>query len=61
MRPLSFSDIVGFTGMSEKMEPHRVALLLNEYFGEMTEIIFKYEGTLDKFIGDAIMAVSAHR
>jgi adenylate cyclase len=52
-----FSDIVGFTGMSEKMEPHRVALLLNEYFGEMTEIIFKYEGTLDKFIGDAIMAV----
>ncbi|HSE41327.1 MAG TPA: adenylate/guanylate cyclase domain-containing protein, partial [Acidobacteriota bacterium] len=52
-----FSDIVGFTGMSEKMEPHRVALLLNEYFGEMTDVIFKYEGTLDKFIGDAIMAV----
>ncbi len=52
-----FSDIVGFTGMSEKMEPHRVALLLNEYFGEMTDVIFHYEGTLDKFIGDAIMAV----
>jgi adenylate cyclase len=52
-----FSDIVGFTGMTERMEPHRVALLLNEYFGEMTDIIFHYEGTLDKFIGDAIMAV----
>jgi adenylate cyclase len=54
---IMFSDIVGFTGMSEKMEPHRVALLLNEYFGEMTDVIFHYEGTLDKFIGDAIMAV----
>lgn len=52
-----FSDIVGFTSISEKMEPHRVALLLNDYFTEMTEIIFKYDGTLDKFIGDAIMAV----
>lgn len=52
-----FSDIVGFTGLSEKMEPHRVALILNEYFSEMTDIIFRYDGTLDKFIGDAIMAV----
>jgi adenylate cyclase len=52
-----FSDIVGFTPMSEKMEPHRVALLLNEYFGEMTDIIFEHDGTLDKFIGDAIMAI----
>ena len=52
-----FSDIVGFTSMTEKMEPHRVALLLNEYFGEMTDIIFRHDGTLDKFIGDAIMAI----
>lgn len=52
-----FSDIVGFTPLSEKMEPQRVALLLNEYFAEMTDVIFKYDGTLDKFIGDAIMAV----
>jgi len=52
-----FSDIVGFTSMSEKMEPHRVSLLLNDYFSEMTDIIFRHEGTLDKFIGDAIMAV----
>jgi adenylate cyclase len=52
-----FTDIVGFTGFAEKLEPHRVALLLNEFFGEMTDIIFGYDGTLDKFIGDAIMAV----
>ena len=52
-----FSDIVGFTGISEKMEPHRVSLLLNEYFSEMTDIIFTHDGTLDKFIGDAIMAI----
>src|SRR6266851_214645 len=52
-----FSDIVGFTGMSEKMSPAAVSLLLNDYFSRMTDIIFKYEGTLDKYIGDAIMAV----
>ncbi|PIE90444.1 MAG: hypothetical protein CR997_05735 [Acidobacteria bacterium] len=52
-----FADIVGFTTMVEKMEPSRVALFLNEYFSTMTDIIFSYEGTLDKYIGDAIMAV----
>jgi len=52
-----FSDIVGFTTMSEKMSPAAVSLLLNDYFSRMTDIIFKYEGTLDKYIGDAIMAV----
>jgi adenylate cyclase len=52
-----FSDLVGFTSMSERMSPAAVALLLNEYLGRMTDIIFKFEGTLDKYIGDAIMAV----
>ncbi|HVO10900.1 MAG TPA: adenylate/guanylate cyclase domain-containing protein [Vicinamibacteria bacterium] len=52
-----FADIVGFTGMSETMSPAAVALLLNDYLSRMTDVIFKYEGTLDKYIGDAIMAV----
>jgi adenylate cyclase len=52
-----FADIVGFTPMAEKMSPAAVALLLNDYLSRMTDVIFKYEGTLDKYIGDAIMAV----
>ncbi|MBI3600379.1 MAG: zinc-ribbon domain-containing protein [Nitrospinae bacterium] len=51
-----FTDICGFTSMSEKLSPETVVQTLNEYFSEMTKIIFENEGTLDKFIGDAIMA-----
>jgi adenylate cyclase len=51
-----FSDVRGFTSMSEKMEPQEVQQLLSEYFTEMTSILFKYGGTLDKFMGDAVMA-----
>jgi len=52
-----FTDICGFTSMSEKLPPESIVNMLNEYFSAMTKIIFENEGTLDKFIGDAIMAV----
>jgi len=52
-----FMDIVKFTSRAEKMTPIEVGIFLNNFFTEMTEIIFKNNGTLDKFIGDAIMAV----
>lgn len=52
-----FADICGFTSISEKFSPESVVQILNEYFSTMTKIIFENDGTLDKFIGDAIMAV----
>ncbi len=52
-----FADVVGFTSMSAHMEPRQVALVLNDFFSRMTDIIFQYEGTLDKYIGDEIMAI----
>jgi adenylate cyclase len=51
-----FSDIRSFTTLSEGLSPDDLVHLLNEYFGAMTEIIFSHQGTLDKYIGDAIMA-----
>jgi adenylate cyclase len=52
-----FADIRGFTTLSEKENPERVVGLLNKYFTAMSEIIFAYGGTLDKYIGDGLMAI----
>ncbi|MBI5195508.1 MAG: adenylate/guanylate cyclase domain-containing protein [Nitrospirae bacterium] len=51
-----FSDLIGFTSLSEKLPPEEVVSRLNEYFKEMVDIIFKWNGTLDKLVGDEIMA-----
>ena len=51
-----FSDVQGFTSISEALTPHELVELLNEFLTEMTDIILKHEGTVDKFEGDAIIA-----
>ncbi len=52
-----FTDIIGFTPLSEKMPPREINMILNQFFSRMTDIIFEYDGTIDKYIGDALMAV----
>jgi adenylate cyclase len=52
---IMFSDLSGFTKMSSKLPPDRIKSLLNEYFEAMLDIAFRYEGTVDKFMGDGLM------
>jgi adenylate cyclase len=52
-----FTDIIAFTQLTEQSPPRETNIILNQYFSTMTDIVFSYEGTLDKYIGDGLMAV----
>ncbi len=52
-----FADIAGFTTLIERLQPKRVTDLLDEYYARMTGVIFSFDGTVDKYIGDAVMAI----
>lgn len=52
-----FADVSGFTALSEKLDPEEVALLMNDCLKELADVVYQYEGMIDKFIGDCIMAV----
>ena len=57
MITILFSDIVGFTQLANTLRSRRVAEVLNEYLAEMTKAMFDSGGTVDKFVGDAVMAL----
>ncbi len=55
-----FTDLAGFTTISEMLSPEQLGALMNEYLGEMTNLVFAFDGTLDKYIGDAVMCFWNH-
>lgn len=52
-----FADVVGFTPLTEQLEPEHVVTILNELFTILTQIVFRHDGTVDKFVGDCVMAI----
>lgn len=54
---VAFADLSGFTALSETMDPEDIANIINDFFTRMLKIVFKYEGSVDKFLGDALMVL----
>ncbi|MGB3480072.1 MAG: tetratricopeptide repeat protein [bacterium] len=54
---VAFADLSGFTALSETMDPEDIANIINDFFTRMLKIVFKYEGSVDKFLGDALMVI----
>src|SRR5204863_531168 len=52
-----FADVVGFTPLAAKLKPEQTVAILNELFSILTEIVFRHGGTVDKFVGDSVMAI----
>jgi adenylate cyclase len=57
MVTILMADLRGFSGMAERLEPERVVRILNNYLGAMAEVIARFQGTIDEFIGDAVLAL----
>ena len=52
-----FSDLSGYTAMTEKLDPEEVKEIMDRIFGKISQVVVKYEGFIEKFVGDAVMAI----